>query len=101
MAASHSGCATLLLELGDAFGEPPGNPLVRHLHRDDVRQLVPERRLPQELSRRLRLRRIERHDAAEAGAEGADHARQTDVRTAKSSCLRKTSIRMGPFGMNS
>ena len=47
--------------------------------RDDVGQLVPERRLPAERSRRPGTRGVERHDAAEAGAERADHAGQPEV----------------------
>ena len=45
----------LLLVLGNAFGEPPRNTLVRHLNRDDVGQLVPQRRFPLERSGSLAL----------------------------------------------
>ena len=36
----------LLFVHRDAFSEPPRHPLVRHLERDHVRQLVPQRRFP-------------------------------------------------------
>ena len=77
--AAPLGARLLLLVDRDAFGQPARQPLVRHLQRDDVRQLVPERRFPLELARRPRPRRIHRDDAAEAGAERADHAGQADV----------------------
>ena len=40
----------LLFVLRDAFGQPARHALVGHLQRDDVRQLVPQRRLPLELA---------------------------------------------------
>ena len=51
---AHSGRAHLLLVDRDAFGQPARHPLIRHLQRDHVRQLVPERRLPLELARAAR-----------------------------------------------
>ena len=41
-----------LLPHRDAFREPPRDAVVRHLQRDDVRQLVPQRFLPAEFARR-------------------------------------------------
>jgi hypothetical protein len=60
-------CALLLVDR-DAFGEPAWHALVRHLDRDHVRQLVPERRLPLKGARRPGPGRIHRDHAAEAGA---------------------------------
>ena len=45
----------------------------------DVRELVPERRLPREGAGRLGLGRVHADDAAEARAEGADEPWQTEV----------------------
>ena len=39
-----------LLPLGDAFGQPARHALIRHLQRDDVAELVPQRRLPEEIA---------------------------------------------------
>ena len=55
-----------------------------------MRQLVPERRLPGELARRARLRRVQRDDTAEAGAQRADHPGQPEVADGKSSCIGKS-----------
>ena len=52
-------------------------------------ELVPERRFPLELARRARFRRIHRDDAAEADAERADHAGQTDRSNREVVVLRK------------
>ena len=82
------GARALFLVHGDALGEPPRHALLRHLQRDDVRELVPERGLPLELAR-PRFRRIHRHDPAEAGAERADHAGQTGVAHGEVVVLRK------------
>ena len=76
--AAPLGPRALLLVLRDAFGEPPRHALVRHLQRDHVPELVPQRRFPLEIARRARLRRVHRDDAAEADAEGADHAGQAE-----------------------
>ena len=51
----HSGRAALLLVDRDAFGQPARHALIRHLQRDDVRQLVPQRRFPLELAGRPRV----------------------------------------------
>ncbi len=77
--ATPLGTRALLLEHRDALGEPARDAVVRHLQRDDVRHLVPQRGLPVEGARRPRPRRVERHHASEAGAERSDHARQADV----------------------
>ena len=74
----HSGRARRLLPHRDAFGQPARHALVRQLQRDHVRELVPQRRAPVELAGRARLGRVERDDAAEAGAERADHAGQAE-----------------------
>src|SRR5207249_7498731 len=50
--ASPLGSSPLLLVHRRAFGEPPRQALIRHLQRDDVRQLVPERRFPLKFARR-------------------------------------------------
>ena len=84
----------------DPFGQPARHPLIRHLQRDDVRQLVPQRRLPGERARVARLRRIHRDDAAEAGAERADHAGQAERADGEVVVFGKISIRIGPFGVN-
>ena len=64
------------LEHRGSLAEPAWQPVVRHLQRDDVRHLVPQRRAPVEFTRRPRLRRVHRHDAAEARAQRAEHAGQ-------------------------
>ena len=76
--AAPCGRAELLLVGRDAFGQPARHALLRQLQRHDVRQLVPQRRRPVEVAGRARFRRVERHHAAEAGAERADHAGQPD-----------------------
>ena len=85
---------------GNPFGQPARDPLLRHLQRDDVRELVPERGLPAERSRRPRSRRVERHDATEAGAERADHPGQTEVADGEVVVVGKISTRIGPVGVN-
>ena len=72
---AHSGRDAPLLVDRHALGQPARHALLRELQREDVGQLVPQRRLPAEGARRPRARRVERHDAAEAGAERADQAR--------------------------
>ena len=69
----------LLLVNRDAFGQPPRDPLFRQLQRHHVRQLVPQGRSPVEHARLTRVRRIDRHDAAEAGAKRAQQAGQPEV----------------------
>ena len=88
-AASPLGTLERFFVHRDAFGQPAGDSLVGHLDRDDVRQLVPQRRFPLELARRARLRRIQRHHAAETGAERADHAGQAHVSHREVVVLRK------------
>src|SRR5262245_23015451 len=56
----------------NAFSEPAWDALIRHLERNDVCQLVPQRRLPLEAAGRPCLRRVERDDPPETRAEGAD-----------------------------
>ncbi len=67
-----------LFVFGDAFGQPSRHALIRHLQRDDVAELVPERGFPLEVARRTRLRRVERDHAAETRAQRADHAGQAE-----------------------
>ena len=79
----------LFLEHRDAFGQPPRHALIRHLDRDDVRELVPERRFPVKLGRRRHSRRVHRDDTPEAGAERADHPGQADVSHSEVVVLRE------------
>ena len=65
-----------LLEHRNALAQPARQSVARHLQRDHVRQFVPQRRRPVERAGRARLRGIHRDDAAEAGAEGANHPGQ-------------------------
>src|SRR5256885_16435272 len=71
--------------LRDALGEPARHALIRHLQRDDVAELVPEGRFPEEVPRRpsFDTRRIERDDPAEARAERANHARRSEEHTSE------------------
>ena len=69
---------TLLVD-GDSLGQPARDSLLRHLKRDDVGELVPQRGLPAERARGPRPRGIERHNATEARAERANHAGQPQV----------------------
>ena len=61
----------------DPLAQPARQPLIRHLQRDDMGYLVPQRRHPVEVARRAGARRVERDHLAEARAQGADHAGQT------------------------
>ena len=76
--AAPAGVGAALLEHRGAFGEPARHALVRQLQGDDVGELVPQRRRPVERAGRARPGRVEGHDAAEAGAERADHAGQAE-----------------------
>ena len=82
----------------DALGQPARHALIRHLQCDDVRELVPERRLPRERPGRLGLRRVHAHDAPEAGAERADEAGETEVADREVVVDRKNLDEDWPFG---
>ena len=97
----HSGAGALLLVHRDAFGEPARHALVRHLQRDDVRELVPQRRFPLELARgRACGESIVTTRPKQAPSAPIIPGRPT-LRTAKSSCFGKISMRIGPFGVKS
>ena len=87
--ATPLGARLFLLVDGDAFGEPARDPLVRHLQRDDVRELVPHRRFPLELAARPGIGRVHDDDAAETDAQRADHARQAERADGEVVLLRK------------
>ena len=63
-----------------------------------MREFVPERGGPAERARRTRPRRIERHHASEAGAEGADHPRQPGRAHGEVVVLREHLDQDGPVG---
>ena len=79
ISVAHDGTRAALFVDRNAFGQPARDALLRHLQRDDVRELVPQRRLPGEVARRLGARRVHADDAAEARAERADQAGQAEV----------------------